>query len=456
MSSTREGLDAVERKASDNDLERFFLELAPRLETARALDRELDRQLARRFNVLDYLRTDELGLSRVVADLLNPEGNHGQGAVFLQLLLDKLGFKVDGDISSSQVRTELTISTINGPRRIDIAVVINEYYCLAIENKPYAGDQPNQVEDYLKWLGGNYDKYLLIYLPPTGEGPAEHSIGDANLDPCHFKIMPYQSANRDDKCDLVNWLADCRRNCDVDRLRWFLREVETFCQRRFGGKAMTDAESSVIKEFILSNDGRAKAAIAVHALWPDLRKEVGEGFLKRISKRISCKIEGKMPKGMVCEYSFGGRYKNWVVVYSKDWQPYGTLDPFTGLQQTSIRLQTDENELNDWYISVRSPLRRDRMDGDDRSRREKLYERIREEIKHGNTSESHIWSSEFHIWGRHVEKYRDWEPSLFPKIYRELKLEGEGGEITDYFVNEFVKIAKDAIRIIDEVEGDKS
>ena len=45
-------------------IKRFFDELAPRLETARVLDQELDRNLARRFNVLDYLKTDELGLSR--------------------------------------------------------------------------------------------------------------------------------------------------------------------------------------------------------------------------------------------------------------------------------------------------------------------------------------------------------------------------------------------------------
>lgn len=220
---------------------------------------------------------------------------------------------------------------------------------------------------------------------------------------------------------------------------------------------MTTAESSIFKDFVLSDSRNAKTAHYIHALWPDLRKQIGEGFLKR----ISCKIEDKMPKGVVCRYSFGGRYKNWVVAYSKDWKRYGTPDPSTGLQQTSIRLQTDANELNEWYISVRSPLRRDHMKSDNRSqcgdidRRKKLDERILKEIEHGNTSESHIWSSEFHIWGRHVEKYRDWEPSLFPKIYRELKLEGEGGEITDYFVNEFVKIANAAIPIINDIEGGK-
>ena len=449
----------MSREESHSDLERFFFELAPRLETARALDRELDQQLARRFNVLDYLRTDELGLSRVVADLLNPEGNHGQGTVFLQLLLDKLEFKVDGKIDDSQVDVELTIGDKGRKGRLDVAVRIDERHCLAIENKPYAADQPNQVKGYLEWLK-QYDKSMLIYLSPTGEGPEEHSIEEADLAKLRehdgtrrFVIMPYhQAADLDDRFDrfrlpfsLTHWLADCRRNCDVDRLRWFLREAETFCRRQFGGNTMTLTESSTFKNFVLSDSRNAETAHCVHALWPDLRKEVGERFLKR----ILCKIEEKMPEGVVCEYKFGRRYHNWIAAYSNNWKPYRNPTNVAGLQRTSIRLQTDEDGLNDWYINVQSPLLRKHMEGDDSSRRENLDSEIPNKLKHGN-------SSDWHIWWKYVEEYRDWEPSLFPEIYRELELEGDSGEITDYFVENFVKIANDAIPIINRIEGGES
>ena len=72
------------------EIKRFFDELAPRLQTAKVLDQELDRNLARKFNVLDYLKTDELGLSRIIADLLNPDGSHGQAALFLRTFLANL------------------------------------------------------------------------------------------------------------------------------------------------------------------------------------------------------------------------------------------------------------------------------------------------------------------------------------------------------------------------------
>ena len=50
----------------------FFDRLKPGVDAAHKLERELGKHLAHRFNVLDYMRTDELGLSRVIADLLNP------------------------------------------------------------------------------------------------------------------------------------------------------------------------------------------------------------------------------------------------------------------------------------------------------------------------------------------------------------------------------------------------
>ena len=42
----------------------FFAQIKPRLEAARRLEIQLNRHLAHRFNVLDYLRTDELGLTK--------------------------------------------------------------------------------------------------------------------------------------------------------------------------------------------------------------------------------------------------------------------------------------------------------------------------------------------------------------------------------------------------------
>ncbi len=135
------------------DYERFFAELDPRLDMARVLDRERDRNSAHRFNVLDYLRDNELGLSRIIADLLDPEASHGQGTLFLQTLLASLKSLKENphwpDLDRSHISVDVE-RVITADRRIDISVEIvdadGETCCLAIENKPYAGDRKNQIK----------------------------------------------------------------------------------------------------------------------------------------------------------------------------------------------------------------------------------------------------------------------------------------------------------------------
>lgn len=226
---------------SKRELERFFAELSPRLETARSLEQELDRQLARRFSVFRYLRTDEMGLSRMIADLLDPHGDHGQGPAFLRCFTERLGFAKGANLAQAKVWTER--QTDNG--RFDIVVEFNGECCLAIENKSnFADDQSGQVEGYLKWLKRNYPEHILVYLHPDASGPSEASISPETIaemkamNPRRLVIMPCGSSETpDDQFDdlrlpfsLVDWLADCRRECDVDRLRVLARGGDTLSQ----------------------------------------------------------------------------------------------------------------------------------------------------------------------------------------------------------------------------------
>ena len=432
-------------------LDQFFAELAPRLETARALERELDRQLARRFNIFDYLRTDELGLSRFVADLLNPEGKHGQGAAFLRCFLDKVGFEVGGgiDIGGSKVVVELPIKN---QRRLDISVKIDKRHCLAIENKPYAGDQPNQVKDYLDWLK-RYDKHMLIYLSPTGEGPTAYSTGDADLDEYgrlrRFAIMPYYgAADLDDAFNrfrlpvsLADWLADCRRDCDVDRLRLFLREAETFCQTQFGGSVMPKTEHTV-KDFVLADNRNMGIALAVYESWPGVKKHICEQFLKQFLKEISTKI----PEDMLCNSRYGEKVGECRVdAYCNHWKEYQNPDDGER-RRTCIVLTADAKGPNGWCVAVVSPLEKSRMEDSDKSRRQQIEDELEKNLSGGKSANSWLW------WDWVDERYRNWDP-LIPEMHRELQ--EEGGEIMRYFVERFTSIINIAAPIIDRIEGDR-
>ena len=349
----------------------FFDELAPRLDTARVLDQELDRNLARRFNVLDYLKTDELGLSRIIADLLNPEATHGQGVLFLQMFVANLkGLDETTDWPDLE-RSRITV--VPEQWKIDLIVEINDpdgKYCLAIENKPYARDQENQVKRYLELLEGEYgNRFLLIYLPPTGERPSSiHKDELKKKWKGRFAIMPYHKVHEEvaDELNefrlshsLADWLGECRKNCDVERLRWFLRDAETFCQRTFGGQAMTtDIETDAIRDFVMSDPDRLRTAVRIYGSWPVIRDKVCRNFLERLRSRIEEKArENSTLKVFVGDMKVKGEYNgeynyaNWVSLYRDCWARYKGGDDWP----TNICLQNQKKGPNDWILGVASP-----------------------------------------------------------------------------------------------------
>ena len=78
------------RQARQGTSVRLLSELTPRLQAAQEAERERERHLAPRFNVFKYVRKGELELSRMIADLLDPAGEHGQGTSFLKAMLEAL------------------------------------------------------------------------------------------------------------------------------------------------------------------------------------------------------------------------------------------------------------------------------------------------------------------------------------------------------------------------------
>ena len=240
------------RRARSEDSVRLLQKLTPHLHAARAVEHELDRHLARRFNVFRYLRDDELGLSRIIADLLDPTGEHGQGTTFLEAMLELLGVAPEGGDSvrpGRDVPGKRTVaatwkgrfgrlrSTAAGKirvvqerglptgRRIDITVDIptdDGTFCLAFENKPRADDRPGQCRDYLKFLEKQYgERCLLVYLPPRYRLPDKSSLSPADHERWknHFRVLPYVADDAplgdDDSSDADNTalaLADSGRD----------------------------------------------------------------------------------------------------------------------------------------------------------------------------------------------------------------------------------------------------
>ena len=438
-------------EVSERELERFFAEVAPRLETAQTLDDELDRQLARRFNVFRYLRTDEMGFSKMIADLLDPAGDHGQGAAFLKLLTAKLEFAQDvnpSDLGNARVQTE---RQIDGRRRIDIVVEIDSEHCLAIENKSnFASDQERQVADDLDWLEREYRSSLLVYLSPTGDGPSEESVARKTINelgktPRRFVIMPCdQDATSSDEFDnlrlqfsLVDWLADCRRNCDVDRLRWYLREIETYCRQRYGGNIVTDSKKGAVADFVRGNSKNVATAMAVHEVWAEVAQKIKYDFLDLIWRRLPEDVDGYWDYGKK-------RAESYMYIYRKSWRPF-VVDGKERL--TTIYMQAEAREGTNWDIGVFLPAV-SRVSEEDRERCRSLHEEIGELSRKLGKKQNDFWP----WWEWIDEEYRYWD-SIIPQLHEEV--EAEGGEITAYFVRKFKEIDDETRDIIDRICGSR-
>ena len=458
------------RRKERTTYQRFFAELEPRLDTARALDTELDRHLARQFNVLDYVKTDELGLSRIIADLLDPDGPHGQGIQFLDRFVRILGKRPDSpDLCESQISV-LTERVLPTGRRIDIYIEFDDgdaAHCLAIENKPSAEDQKNQVKDYLDFLSKRYEtRFVLVYLSRQGEGPENSSIPETELTAWkdRFAILSYSKYDsernhnaHEDHADvfrdyrlsasLAGWFKECRRICEVDRLRWFLRDAEVFCQREFGGPTMTiDRETKLVMDFLLSEpDKNLKIAHAVYKTWPTVREKVCRKFLNQLCRRVKEEVS-TFKDDMDVKFTYEGKRskKFCLSLYRRRWIHYGVADSDSS-EHITICLES-EDTANNWYYGIWIPQSVENMKHDDKIR----FEGFRAKLSRclGSGRQGSQWP-----WWKYVgrREYRNWDSQMLARLYREThKVDDNSDKAMSYFVDLLVGTAHKAIPIIDE------
>jgi hypothetical protein len=210
-------------------VKRYIASLRTHLERAREQIRQHNLHHADAFTVFDYIEPDENCLSDILADLLNPRGPHGQGDCFLQLFMRTMGVPLPCDSQRVTItREERTRFLPNPLRRIDVLLDFDTFG-IGIENKPWAEEQPDQVKDYLDHLRRRYgEAFLLVYL--SGDGSAPPSVPFVELvrlkERKQFRLVAYP-------IELCLWVDDCVKNCQAEKVRWFLRDLASYLRRWF-------------------------------------------------------------------------------------------------------------------------------------------------------------------------------------------------------------------------------
>ena len=119
------------------------------LQSAIQLNHDMASRAVGEYNIFSVLEIQgkEVLTCRFLADLMNPRGQHGQGASFLRLFLDDvLGMPVNSEeeLKDAVVTTEYLIDK---ERRIDIVIELGQRF-IPIEVKIYEGEQKSQCYDY--------------------------------------------------------------------------------------------------------------------------------------------------------------------------------------------------------------------------------------------------------------------------------------------------------------------
>ena len=177
---------------------------------------EEKRKRGENFNIFKVLglSTSEVRLhSAFLAELLNPNGDHGLGDNFLKAFVDgvirKQRESFAFDSASAQVYVEYPVGTVSNNYdkggRIDILIQDKNRQTIVIENKIYAGDQPLQLYRYNRYLTEDAklesSQYVLLYLSlEDGDQPSEESTGKNPS--FNFYCINYRN-------DIINWLNEC-------------------------------------------------------------------------------------------------------------------------------------------------------------------------------------------------------------------------------------------------------
>lgn len=170
--------------------------------------KEEERKKGNKFNIFNVLELErkELIHSAFIAELLNPDGDHGMKDEFLKAFIDVLGI-VDFGLrtKSAMVEKEKWIGRKTNTQGgiVDILITDREK-AIIIENKIYALDQGNQLLRYKNYAQRKYgENYKLYYLTLDCHDASDSSIGVySSMNHDCYECISYEE-------DIYKWLNIC-------------------------------------------------------------------------------------------------------------------------------------------------------------------------------------------------------------------------------------------------------
>lgn len=242
------------------------------------------------FNIFQILNmsTSEVSLhSKLIAELLNPNGSHEQGILFLKLFIDECGltdFLLDAELGQTNVAIEVGIGKIDenyeSGGRIDIVLKFNNGKIVLIENKIYAEDQYNQLARYKKV----YQYAKIVYLNLSGDNEKIEEVGGLNKS--EFIWISY-------KDNVTNWLTNSLKEVYnkpniVYILEHYLKTVKTITNQN-----TNSIMNKEIIDIILKSENNLSSAFEISNVLYEVRKQTAKKLIEQIQFKIYDELKEK-------------------------------------------------------------------------------------------------------------------------------------------------------------------
>lgn len=232
------------------------------------------------FNIFQIigLTSDEVRVhSAFLATLLDPQGSHRQGDLFLRLFTKQLSQIVHNfDTESAVVECEKYIGRMTETTggRIDIHISDEKGHKIIIENKIYAPDQTNQLIRYHNYA----PDAVLLYLTLDGKAPGKDSVGDLIEEQNYYHIS-YSN-------EILDWLTE--RYEAVKKIPTLAEGINHYINLI---KILTNQSTNImmtkeIAEAIASSSSNIQAAIEIQRALQDVKGNIQQKFWNKLIERF--------------------------------------------------------------------------------------------------------------------------------------------------------------------------
>ena len=272
----------MEIKPEKEDFENLFVQMNEGYMAAKV---EADRQRAmgkHDYNIFTLFHgfSDEVNLhSNFIASLLDPNGDHYKGDLFLKLFLETCGIDDFGiDTSRATVFKEF--------KHIDIYISDGKKHII-LENKVYAKDQPTQIARYIETIQNEGaevkdEDICVLYLHPDGKLPDNQSFGDYHTrllgenPSIEFKVISYGK-------EILEWIDKCKNEVsNLTDLNVFLSQYKDVIEMIYDRYKRIDKMETAKFVEIFGENYTAVSEIANN--YQETRKKIIYSFFSNAAK----------------------------------------------------------------------------------------------------------------------------------------------------------------------------